>query len=109
MPAGKLRASNRVVSGIIPAWYGMNIPNRKSVKTTSDPGNFHRDSTKPLSEPRTVEITVAGIASLKLLARFGDSCVHASRHASTVQTSGSDQAWLGSVSATPFRLVTTST
>ena len=51
----------------------MNIPNRNSVKTTSEPGKRHFAKTKPLREPSTTEITVAGITSLKLLARFGDS------------------------------------
>ena len=66
MPAGKCTSSSSSVSGIIIAWYGMNIPNRKNAKTKSAPGNRHFERTNPFSEPRMQERIVAGIASLKL-------------------------------------------
>ena len=66
----------------------MNIPKRKNVKTKSAPGKRHFESTNPFSEPSTHERIVAGIASLKLFCMLGESCVHACRHASSVQRLG---------------------
>src|ERR1051326_7888552 len=109
MPEGKCTSAKSWVSGIITAWYGMNRPKRKKVKTTSAPGKRHFESTKPFSEPSTTEIAVAGMTSLKLLPRFGESWSHACRHALTVHTCGSDHACEGSVSSTPLKLVTTRT
>src|SRR5215210_3313374 len=109
IPAGKFTSSNSCVSGIITAWYGMKRPKRKNVKTKSAPGKRHFDKTNPFSEPSTVDRIVAGIASLKLFARFGERSFQAVRHASNVQTCGHDHAWLGSISATPFTLVTSRT
>src|SRR6266542_6447212 len=109
IPAGKLTSSKSCVSGIITAWYGRKRPKRKKVKTMSAPGNLHFASTNPFSDPSTVERIVAGIASLKLFWRFGERSCQAVRQASKVQTCGSDHAWLGSISATPFTLVTSRT
>src|SRR5437667_23100 len=83
----------------------MKTAKRKYVNTTSAPGKRHLESTNPFSEPRNVEMSVAGMTSLKLFARFGERSCQAVRQAAIVQTCGNDQAWLGSVSATPFRLV----
>src|SRR6266511_1335642 len=74
----------------------MNIPNRKNVNTRSAPGKRHFESTNPFSDPRTVEMIVAGIASLKLFARLGERSFQAVCHAATVQTCGSVHAWLTS-------------
>ena len=69
MPVREVESMKSWVSGIITAWYGMNIPNRKKVKTRLAPGKRHFERTKPFSEPRIVEMTVAGMTSLKLFAR----------------------------------------
>src|SRR5215218_712375 len=87
----------------------MNSPNRKSVKTTSAPGKRHFESTKPFREPRMVEMTVAGMTSLNVFVKFGDSLSHASRQPSSVHVLGSDQAWAGSVSVASLKLVTMAT
>src|ERR687887_2761979 len=92
IPAGKCTSSNSCVSGIITAWYGMKRPKRKNVKTMSAPGKRHFESTKPFSEPSTVERIVAGIASLKLFFRLGDRSFHAVRQASNVHVCGHDHA-----------------
>jgi hypothetical protein len=84
----------------------MNIPNRKNANTKSAPGNRHFERTNPFSEPRMHERIVAGIASLKLFLRLGESCVHAWCQASIVNTCGSDHACDGSISEKPFTLVT---
>ena len=101
------------VSGIITAWYGMKRPNSRKRKTRSAPGKRHRDRTKPFSEPMTVEISVAGMTSLRLFFRNGRrpycSPFHASRHASRLHDSGNAQARLGSASPAPLKLATSST
>ena len=62
------------------AWYGMNMPNRISVNTTSAPGKRQRDSTKPLAAPSSEEITATGMASSKVRRNDGPSAVHAFAH-----------------------------
>src|SRR5436309_1974241 len=109
MPDGKCTSEKSCVSGIMTAWYGMKSPKRKNVKTMSAPGKRHFESTKPFREPSTTERIVAGITSLKLLPRFGESWCHAWLHADTVHACGSDHACDGSVSRTPLKLVTTRT
>ena len=109
MPAGKWTSSSSSESGIITAWYGMNIPNRKKAKTKSAPGKRHFESTNPFSEPSTHERIVAGIASLKLFCMLGESCVHAWRHASSVSVWGNDHACAGSISSSVLKLVTSRT
>ena len=52
------------VSGIMTAWYGMNIPKRKSVNTVVAPGKRHREKTKPFIEPRIDESTAAQTARM---------------------------------------------
>jgi len=71
MPVGKSTDWYSCVSGIITAWYGMNIPNRNRVKTTSEPGKRHFAKTKPLSEPSRTEITVAGLGPNNPFKQFG--------------------------------------
>src|SRR6266542_3593659 len=87
----------------------MNKPNRKKVNTKSAPGKRHFDSTNPFSEPSTVESSVAGITSLKLLPRLGERSCQAVRQAETVHVCGNVHAWPGSVSASSLKLVTTRT
>src|SRR5450756_1169044 len=52
MPFGMFIPSMILSSGIITAWYGMNIPKRISVNTRLAPRKRHRESTKPFIEPR---------------------------------------------------------
>src|ERR1700709_869427 len=85
-------------SGITTAWEGMNIPNRKSVKSVSAPGKRHRASTKPLTDPMNEEISAAGIASSNVRSRDGCSEVQAVFHPAVVQCEGSAHAPVAEVS-----------
>jgi hypothetical protein len=91
----------------------MNIPNRRNKKTRSEPGKRQRDRTKPFSDPINVEMSVAGMTSLRLFSRKGSrpycSPFHASLHASSDHTSGNAQARLGSASAPLLKLATSRT
>ena len=75
-------------SGIITAWYGMNMPNRISVNTRSAPGKRQRDSTKPFAAPMTEEITATGMASWKVRRNAGRSVVQAFSQDATVHSVG---------------------
>src|SRR5947199_6296096 len=88
MPDGRPMVCTISRSGIITAWYGMNMPNRISVKTASAPGNRQRDSTNPLAEPISDEISATGMASSKVRRNDGPSAVHALFHDARVHVDG---------------------
>src|SRR5450756_268987 len=109
MPLGTLSPSISCRSGIITAWYGMNIPNRMSVNTRFAFGKRHRDSTNPFIEPRNEEMIAAGTTICTVRRIAGDRVVHAACQLTSVQTCGQAQARAGEASPTPLKLVTTST
>src|SRR5438034_11764494 len=96
-------------SGIMTAWYGMNIPNRISVNTTSAPGKRHRDSTNPFAEPISDEMRATGIASSNVRMNDGPSAVHALVQDAVVHTDGRLHWPLTPISRPDLKLVTIST
>src|SRR5690606_8509988 len=96
-------------SGIITAWYGMNMPNRISVKTRSAPRKRHRDNTNPFIEPRNAEINDAGMTRPNVRQNESDSVLHARSQPAVSQFSGNDHAVSGEMSAPVLKLVTNST
>src|SRR4051812_14400031 len=109
MPGGRPVDCTISRSGIITAWYGMNIPNRISVKTTSAPGKRHRDSTKPLAEPRNDEIRATGMANSKVRRNDGCNAVHALSQDASVHCDGRLHCPLTPISRPDLKLVTIST
>src|SRR4051794_4161000 len=106
MPGGIPMVVTISRSGIITAWYGMNIPNRISVNTMSAPGKRQRDSTKPLAEPIREEITATGMASSKVRTNDGPSAVHALFHEARVQCDGRLHCPFTPISRPDLKLVT---
>src|SRR2546423_10018335 len=109
MPGGSPIVCTISRNGIITAWYGMNMPNRISVNTASAPGKRHRDSTNPLADPISDEISATGIASSKVRTNDGPSAVHALPQETVVHWVGSDHWPLTPISRPDLKLVTTST
>ena len=105
MPAPSMSCS----SGIITAWYGMNIPNRISVKTMSAPLKRQRASTKPFIEPRNDEMIAAGMTIWNVRHSDGDRACHAPVQFSVTHTCGRFHARAGEASPWPLKLVTMST
>jgi len=66
----------------------MNMPNRKSVKTTSLPLNFHLEKTYPLMDPRTVDKMVAKTVSTMELTKLGFSNAAASKKLDPLSETG---------------------
>src|SRR5665811_753482 len=98
MPLGTFSPSMSFTSGIITAWYGMNIPNRMSVNTRFAFGKRHRDSTNPFIEPRNEEMIAAGTTICTVRRIAGERVVQAARQLSTVHTCGQVQARSGDAS-----------
>ena len=94
---------------MITAWYGMNMPNRISVKTRFAPRNVHRESTNPLSEPRKAAMIADGMTICTVRQIAGDSAVHAACQFSVVHSCGSAHARAGDASPVPLNDVTKST
>src|SRR5262245_23720605 len=109
IPGGRPMVCTTCRNGIITAWYGMNMPNRISVNTTSAPGNRQRDSTNPLAAPMNDEISATGIASSKVRTNDGWSVAHALVHESSVHTVGRFHWPLTPISRPDLKLVTIST
>ena len=91
------------------AWYGMNMPNRISVNTTSAPGKRQRDSTNPLAAPISDEISATGIASWNVRRNDGSSAFQALAQEAKVQCSGRFHWPLTPISLPALKLVTSST
>src|SRR3954469_6492512 len=96
-------------NGIITAWYGMNMPNRISVNTTSAPGKRHRDSTNPFAAPMIEEIRATGMANSKVRRKAGWSAVHALLQDATVHCDGKFHWLVTPMSEPALKLVTIST
>src|SRR5664280_959659 len=94
------------VSGMRIDWYGMNIPNRIRVKITSEPRNFHFDSTYPLIDPMIDEMIAAGIASERLLMKLGASFAQASWKLDRSKEVGGTHIWSSVIALVPLKLVT---
>src|SRR3954470_4568689 len=109
MPGGMPRVVTMSRSGIMTAWYGMNMPKRISVNTTSAPGKRHRDSTKPLAAPISDEITATGMASWKVRKKAGLNAVHAFSQDAVVQWSGRFHWLVTPMSLPDLKLVTINT
>src|SRR6185437_12401352 len=60
-------------TGMMTAWYGTKMPKRISGNTTFACGKRIFDSTKPLAQPKSDEIRLAGIESARLLRKPDDS------------------------------------
>ena len=76
MPGGRPMVWTTCRNGIITAWYGMNMPNRISVNTTSAPGNRQRDRTNPLADPISDEMSATRAALdryQEIFTGFGDA------------------------------------
>src|SRR4051794_3725841 len=105
MPLGTPRPCINWVSGIITAWYGMNMPNRISVKTTLAYGKRQRDSTKPFIEPRNAEMIDAGMTMAKVRPSAGARVSQALAQPAVSHVVGKSQAVEGSASDGPLKLV----
>src|SRR5690349_8463616 len=109
MPGGMPSVVTISRSGIMTAWYGMNMPNRISVNTTSAPGKRQRDSTKPLAAPISEEITATGMASWNVRKNESRSDDHALTQDAVVQCSGRFHWLVTPMSPPDLKLVTIST
>src|SRR5690349_7777739 len=106
MPGGMPRVVTMSRSGIMTAWYGMNIPNRISVNTTSAPGKRQRDSTKPLAAPISDEMMATGMASWNVRKNESRSDDHALTQDTVVQWSGRFHWLVTPMSPPDLKLVT---
>src|SRR4051794_34355682 len=109
MPGGMPIVVTISRSGIITAWYGMNMPNRISVKTTSAPGKRQRESTKPFAAPITEEIRATGMASSNVRMNEGFNEVQAFAQDAVVQCVGRFHWLVTPMSEPALKLVTIST
>lgn len=109
MPKPRSTLVTSRMSGIITAWYGMNMPNRMSVKTTFAPGKRHLERTKPLALPSIAEMIADGTTSRSERTRPPLSWLHALTQFPVSQCSGRSHVVVGEASAPSLKEVTTRT
>src|SRR5690606_24395279 len=101
--------NNMACSGIITAWYGMNMPNRNIVKMMSAPGNRHFEKTKPFIAPSIDDRAAATTARISDRPIDGASRSKAETHPAAESLDGRSQAVAVDIVAASLILVTTNT